>query len=32
MWSDYAHGALDVFPEEFDRDGGRGAGYHGNRQ
>lgn len=23
MWSDYAHGSSDVFPEEFDRDGGR---------
>lgn len=23
MWSDYAHGSSDVFPEEFDSDGGR---------
>lgn len=27
MWSDYAHGSSDVFPEEFDSDGGREEGW-----
>ncbi len=31
MWSDYAHGSSDVFPEEFDRDGGGEEGEEGNR-
>lgn len=32
MWSDYAHGSSDVFPEEFDSDGGREDGKEGGRE
>ncbi len=32
MWSDYAHGSSDVFPEEFDSDGGREGGRGGGRR
>lgn len=32
MWSDYAHGSSDVFPEEFDSDGGREDGNEGGRE
>lgn len=32
MWSDYAHGSSDVFPKEFDRDGGREDGNGAGRE